>query len=281
MDATYDNYDLLVLGTGAAGCSAALRAADLGARVLMVTKGEGILDSNTAHAQGGIIARGQDDSADLLEHDIFAAGNGLCWPPAVEQLAEKGPPLVYQLLVDRLAVDFNREDGGLLYTKEAAHSTRRILFNADATGLAIAQGLANGVTAHPNIEVLTRYTAVDLISLPHHSRDLLDIYEPITCLGAYLLAQESGQVHKVLARKTVLATGGLGQIYLHSTNPRGARGDGLAMASRAQVEIINAEYIQFHPTAFLPSRLRAFPYFRSCARRGWKAAESTRRTIYA
>ena len=250
MMAICDNYDVLVLGTGAAGCSAALRAADLGARVLLVTKADEILDSNTAHAQGGIIARGQHDSSCLLAQDIIAAGDGLCWPQAVRQLAEDGPPLVYDLLVERLGVDFTREAGNLVYTKEAAHSTRRILFATDATGLAIAQGLAQGVMTHPNIEILYHQTAVDVITLPHHSHDRLDIYEPNVCLGAYLLDQASGEVHKILARKTVLATGGLGQIYLHSTNPLGSRGDGLAMASRARADIINAEYVQFHPTAF-------------------------------
>lgn len=245
-----DTYDLLVLGTGAAGCSAALRAADLGARVLLVTKGSGIIESNTAQAQGGIIARGLNDSPELLEQDILAAGDGMCWPPAVQQLAHIGPPLVYELLVDRLAVDFTRENGDLVYTKEAAHSTRRILFSADATGRAIAEGLANGVREHPNIEIWRHHSAVDLITLPHHSTDPVDIYEPTACLGAYLLDQRTGEVHRVLARKTVLATGGPGQVYLHTTNPRGARGDGLAMASRAHAEIINAEYVQFHPTAF-------------------------------
>ncbi|HEY3377187.1 MAG TPA: FAD-binding protein, partial [Armatimonadota bacterium] len=209
-----------------------------------------IIESNTAQAQGGIIARGLDDSPELLEQDIISAGDGLCWPPAVEQLAVQGPPLVYDLLVDRLAVDFTRQGGNLVYTKEAAHSTRRILFAADATGRAIAEGLAIGVREHPNIEIWRHHSAVDLISLPHHSTDTLDIYEPTVCLGAYLLDQHTGEVHKVLARKTVLATGGPGQVYLHTTNPRGARGDGLAMAGRAHAEIINAEYVQFHPTAF-------------------------------
>lgn len=243
-------YDVLVLGTGAAGCAAALRAADAGARVLLVTKGKEIHESNTAYAQGGIIARGLQDSPELLAQDIYAAGNGLCWPPAVEQLAQEGPPLVYSLLIDRLGVAFAREDDELVYTQEAAHSTRRILYAADATGRAIVKGLSDGVQAHPLITVRTRQTAVDLITLPHHSTDLLDVYEPHVCLGAYFLDQQSGHVQKVLARQTIIATGGLGQIYLHTTNPRGARGDGLAMASRARVEIINAEFVQFHPTAF-------------------------------
>lgn len=243
-------YDVMVLGTGAAGCAAALTAADQGARVLLSTKGSSITESNTVLAQGGIIARGFDDSPALLAQDIYAAGDGLCWPPAVEQLATDGPPLVYDLLVKRLAVEFTRDDGDLVYTREAAHSTRRILFAADATGRAIAEGMARGVLAHPNIDFRTHQTAVDLITLPHHSTDPLDIYRSTVCLGAYLLEQKSGEVRKVLARKVILATGGLGRVYLHTTNPSGARGDGLAMAHRANADIINAEYVQFHPTAF-------------------------------
>jgi len=243
-------YDVLIIGTGGAGCAAALAAADAGARVLLVTKGAGILESNTAYAQGGIIARGEDDSPELLMKDVLAAGNGLCWPPAVRQLAYDGPPLVYALLIDRLGVSFTREDDRLVYTQEAAHSTRRILYAADATGRAIAEGLVAGVQAHPHIAVWRHHSAVDLITLPHHSVDPLAIYEPTVCLGAYCLDQQTGEVHKVLARNTILATGGLGQVYLHTTNPPGARGDGLAMANRAGAVILNAEFIQFHPTAF-------------------------------
>ncbi len=244
------NYDVLVIGTGSAGCAAALAAADAGARVVLVAKSGNLLESNTAYAQGGIIARGTDDSPDMLMQDILAAGNGLCWPPAVEQLAQQGPPLVYSLLIDRLHVDFSRHQGELDYTQEAAHSTRRILYSTDATGRAIAEAMTAGVRAHPNIEILSKHTAVDLITLPHHSTNALDIYEPVVCLGAYLLDQQTGHVKRVLSRKTILATGGLGQVYLHTTNPVGARGDGLAMAARAGAEVINAEFIQFHPTAF-------------------------------
>ncbi|MHB0939519.1 MAG: L-aspartate oxidase [Armatimonadota bacterium] len=243
-------YDVLVIGTGAGGCAAALTAADAGARVLLITKGGDARDTNTAYAQGGIIARGEEDSPELLVQDVLAAGNGLSWPPAVQQLAYDGPPLVYSLLIDRLGVDFTRENGRLVYTQEAAHSTRRILYAADATGRAIEEGLIAGIREHANIEVWSDHTAVDLITLPHHSTDPLSIYEPVVCLGAYFLDQSSGEVHKVLARKTILATGGLGQVFLHTTNPPGSRGDGLAMAHRANAQILNAEFIQFHPTAF-------------------------------
>jgi L-aspartate oxidase len=110
--------------------------------------------------------------------------------------------------------------------------------------------LLNALARHPNVTLLTGHTAVDLLTPSHHSQNRLRIYEPRSCVGAYLLDQERGQVIRCLAKKTVLATGGLGQVFLRTTNPVGARGDGLAMADRAGVRVINAEFVQFHPTAF-------------------------------
>jgi len=242
-------YDVLIIGCGIGGCSAALRAAELGKKVLLVTRSNDLMDSNTAYAQGGIIARGDDDNADLLLEDVMTAGDGLSYPPAVEQLATLGPELVYSMLVDKLNVNFTRLNGELVYTKEAAHSARRILFALDATGKEIAKTMTQAAAQHENIEIAANHTAVDLITIPHHSNNPLDIYGKDKCLGAYFLNNETGKVETVLARNTILATGGMGRIYLHTTNPIGARGDGLAMASRAKVKIINSEYVQFHPTA--------------------------------
>jgi L-aspartate oxidase len=241
---------LLVIGTGASGCAAALAAAQAGLEVALVTKPRDASQSNTAYAQGGIIARGVDDSPELLARDILAAGDGLCDPDAVEVLAREGPPLVEEMLVRRLEVPFSRNsDGELDYTQEAAHSTRRIIHSDDATGAAIEVKLVEAVKANPLVKVITNCTAVDLITVPHHSTDPLDIYLDTTCLGAYFLDNAAGRVGPIFAHHTVLATGGLGQIYLHTTNPSVARGDGLAMASRAGAQILNAEYVQFHPTA--------------------------------
>jgi len=245
-----DPLQVLVIGTGASGCAAALAAAEAGLEVSLVTKPRDAAQSSTAHAQGGIIARGVDDSADLLARDITAAGDGLCDPEAVQVLAQEGPPLVDAMLVRRLDVPFSRDsDGELDYTQEAAHSTRRIIHSDDATGAAIEAQLIEAVKAEPRIRVLTNQTAVDLITVPHHSTDPLDVYVDNTCLGAYFLDNDTGLVAPLFAHHTVLATGGLGQIYLHTTNPPVARGDGLAMASRAGAQIVNAEYVQFHPTA--------------------------------
>ena len=242
--------DVLVIGSGAAGCACALAAAEAGRQVGLITKAAELRESNTFHAQGGVVGRPPDDRAEDLAADILEAGDGLCHPPAVRLLAES-VPAVTSYLIDRLGVEFSREPGGQLdFTQEAAHLRRRIMHADDATGAAIEEKLVAAVRAEPRIHVLTGRTAVDLITVPHHSVDPLAVYENLECLGAYVLDIASGGVQRLFAAATVSATGGLGQIFLHTTNPRVARGDGLAMAARAGATIINAEYIQFHPTAF-------------------------------
>ena len=244
--------DVLVIGSGIAGCVAALTVAeDPELRVTVITGAEDPHESNTYYAQGGIIGRGPHDSAELLMEDILRAGDYVNNRAAVAILAEEGPRLVQELLVERLGVPFagaSYEEPE--YIREAAHSTERILHVADATGRAIEEKLIAAVKSTPNITLLTRHTAVDLLTPAHHSRDPLAIYEPLSCVGAYVFDQREGRVRAYLARKTILASGGLGRIYLHTTNPERARGDGLAMAYRAGARIINAQYVQFHPTAF-------------------------------
>jgi len=243
--------DLLVIGAGAAGCACALRAAELGIDVIMLSAPDDPLESNSGYAQGGIIARPPGDTLDNLAADIMVAGDGLSNPDAVRLLAESIPDIVQGFLIDRLNVEFSRdEDGCLDFTQEAAHSCRRIAHADDATGHAILIRMLAAVAAEPRIEVVTHHTAVDLITLPHHSSEPSAVYRPIECLGVYALNQQTGEIKRYFAPHTVLATGGLGQLYLHTTNPQVARGDGLAMAHRAGADIINAEYVQFHPTAF-------------------------------
>ncbi len=243
--------DVLIIGTGIAGAVAALHLArDPNRRIIMITRSPDPHDSNTRWAQGGIIHRGPDDSADLLVKDILAAGAGASLPAAAEILAEEGPTTLEDFLLKEAAVAFDRDPSGALnFGQEAAHSVRRILHVGDGTGYAIIQALIEAVRNRPNIELLTNATAVDLITFPHHSNDPLDTYLPVTCHGAYVFDRNGHAVHRTLAAVTILATGGLGRIYRNTTNPPGARGDGLAMASRAGARIINAEYVQFHPTA--------------------------------
>ena len=243
--------DALVIGSGAAGCACALRAAALGLDVIILSDASDPLESSSDYAQGGIVARPPGDTPEELAADIIAAGDGLCNPEAVQLLAEKIPDVVDEFLIGKLDVQFSRDAGGELdFTQEAAHSRRRIAHADDATGHAIIARMMAAVQAEPRIKVMPRHTAVDLMTVPHHSLEPLAIYHAIECFGAYALDQQTGRVKRYFAPHTVLATGGLGQLYLHTTNPRVARGDGLAMAHRAGVEIINAEYVQFHPTAF-------------------------------
>ena len=243
--------DVLIIGSGIAGATAALKLAkNPQRRIILITREPDPQESNSRYAQGGIISRGLDDSADLLVADILAAGAGASLPKAARILAEEGPDLLQEVLVETAGITFDREkDGDIEYGQEGAHSRRRILHVGDGTGRAIMQGLIATLQKYPNVELLTEATAVDLITYPHHSRDPLAAYKPITCHGAYVFDRKGKAVHHTLAAVTILATGGIGRVYRNTTNPPGARGDGLAMASRAGARITNAEYVQFHPTA--------------------------------
>jgi L-aspartate oxidase len=242
---------VLVVGTGIAGATAALRLARNPQRqVVLLTRDPDPEESNTRYAQGGIVSRGPDDNTESLVADILAAGAGASSPQAARILAEEGPRLVEEVLVRVAGVEFDRApDGGLAWGTEAAHSHRRILHVGDTTGRAIAAALMAQVRACPNVRLVTQATAIDLITFPHHNRDPLAAYRPISCHGAYAFDRRERTVHRYLAAATILATGGLGRIYRNTTNAPGARGDGLAMAHRAGARIGNAEYVQFHPTA--------------------------------
>lgn len=251
--------DVLIIGCGIAGGTAALQLADAGAPVTVVTRAKEPEESNTKYAQGGIIYKSSEDTPAQLVQDILHAGAGHSLPEAAQTLAREGPPLIEKILLDRVQVPFDRNEAGLLDSVyEAAHSQPRIIHAADATGRAVEIALLNVVKNHPNIQLLTGHTAVDLLTPSHHALNRLAVYQPQACVGAYVLNQDSGQVIRILAGKTILATGGLGQIYLRTTNPAGARGDGLAMAYRAGARVINMEFIQFHPTTF---HKRGAPHF--------------------
>ncbi|HEX6853160.1 MAG TPA: L-aspartate oxidase [Candidatus Polarisedimenticolaceae bacterium] len=243
--------EVLVLGSGIAGGVTALRLADAGIPVVVATRAADPGESNTIWAQGGIIYRGHDDSAEKLAEDVARAGAGHCNPEAVAILASEGADRVREVLLERLEVPFDRDDrGGLALAREGGHTLPRILHAADFTGRAIEEALVGALRAHRNVRLLTSHTAVDLLTPSHHASNRLHVYDPPKAIGAYLLERDGDRVVRCVARKTVLATGGLGQIFLRTTNPAGARGDGLAMAVRAGARVINAEFIQFHPTTF-------------------------------
>ena len=248
--------EVLVLGTGVAGCAAALSAARAGAQVVIVTRASEAEASNTLWAQGGIVGRPPGDTPEKLAADIEKAGDGLCSPEAVLLLAREGPDLVQTLLIDELGVPFDRRDSGFDWTREGGHSIPRILHVKDETGMPIERALLEACRGEPNIRWKLATTAVDLLTLSHDSIDPKDRYRPPAVIGAYLLERQTGGVRSLLAPETILATGGLGRVYLHTTNPEGARGDGIAMARRSGARLLNLEYVQFHPTALYHPRGR-------------------------
>ncbi len=242
--------DTLIIGSGIAGGTAALTLSRLEHDVILVTKNKRPEESNTFYAQGGIIYKGIDDSPENLAKDIIEAGANLSNPKSVKILAEEGPTLVKKFLIDEVGVKFDQEEEGLALAKEGGHSIARIIHQADATGRSIENALVRKIEKDGKIKLITGLSAIDLITSNHGSNDKLGIYNPITCLGAYFFDSENEKVVRILAKHVILATGGLGNVYLYTTNPEGARGDGIAMAVRAGARVINMEYVQFHPTAF-------------------------------
>jgi L-aspartate oxidase len=241
--------DCLVIGAGLAGSAYALQAARLGLAVELLSLGEP-LAANSAWAQGGIIYDTAADPAGLAR-DIAAASDHTANPRAIEHLVREGPPAVRELLLDELAVGFDRAAGGELdFTREGGHGERRIIHAKDATGRAILAAVARRVESAPRISRRTGWVAIDLLTLSHNAEDLADRYEPLTCFGAYVLDTGTGETIAIVAKKTILATGGLGQIFLHTTNQPGSVGHGLAMAYRVGARLIDLEYVQFHPTVF-------------------------------
>lgn len=254
------HYPVLIIGTGIAGLTTAFTLASAGMKVLLVTKAKDPADCNTSWAQGGIIYQGEDDTPAKLVGDIARAGAGISNEEAVNFLAVEGPRVVKQLLLDNVHVPFSTTDEGELdLTQEGAHSIPRIIHAGDATGRAIETSMLNRVKSEPNITLATGVTAIDLLTTHHHPLDIQVRYRLSNeCVGAYLLDNQTNEVYTVFADYTVLATGGLGQIYLHTTNTKNSLGDGVVMASRAGARIMNAEYVQFHPTALADKKANHF-----------------------
>lgn len=241
--------DCLVIGAGLAGAAYALYAEQAGLDVQLLSLG-GPTDANSDWAQGGIIYDTEPDSG-LLMSDIMEASDGTANPAAVAQLVNEGPGAVRELLIDGLAVPFDHhEDGGLEFTREGGHSARRIIHSKDLTGHAILSSVAKQVASRKRISKQEGSVAIDLLTLSHNTDSAQDRYAPLTCFGAFVLPADSSQPVAIVARKTVLACGGLGQVFQHSTNFPGTVGHGVAMAYRVGARLIDLEYVQFHPTVF-------------------------------
>jgi len=233
--------DILIIGSGIAGLFCALKLANEHT-VFIITKKEA-MEANTRYAQGGI-ASVMAETDDFNSHvkDTLIAGAGLCDQSMVEQIISQGPRLVEELVT--LGVTFERLPDGSSYdlTREGGHSHRRVLHAGDITGNEIEKSLLEHVKSNPNIRIFENHAAIDLISYKKINKSASDT------LGVYALESETGDVHTFLAQKTILATGGAGKVYLYTSNPDIATGDGMAMAYRAGAVMKNMEFVQFHPT---------------------------------
>lgn len=253
-----EEYDVIVIGTGISGLTSAIYLKEAGLNVLVITKTDEISKSNTHYAQGGIIAYKKGDSSEKLAEDIYNAGCRYNNVDAVKTLTEQGPELVFDFLIDRLKISFSKDSlGNVDYTGEAAHSERRIIHDYDHTGSTIEKGLIE-YAEQIGVKVFNEHTAIDLITNNHHSTDCQELYKEREVFGAYILDNKNNEVKTVFASRIILATGGVGNLYLYTTNPELSTGDGISMAYRAGADIINGEFVQFHPTSLFHKDIKRF-----------------------
>ncbi len=250
-------YDYLVIGSGIAGLVFALKASARG-RVAILTK-KHRAESNTNYAQGGIAAvTSKEDSFEMHVSDTLQAGAGLCKEPVVRRIVEEGPALIRELI--DLGMRFSEREIPLSYGRkeldlgrEGGHSKRRILHAKDVTGREIEQALLAATAQRPNIQIFENHCTIDLITTQKLGED-----GPNRCVGVYALNVPAARVDTFTAPCVVLATGGCGKVYLYTTNPDIASGDGVAMAYRAGASVANMEFIQFHPTCLFHPRAKSF-----------------------
>ena len=241
-------YDYLVIGSGLAGMSFALKVAD-NARVALVCK-TSLEEANTYFAQGGIASVTNLEVDNFTKHikDTLVAGDWLSDPAAVEKVVKGGPEQIEELI--KWGVNFDKKENGEFdLHREGGHSEFRILHHADNTGAEIQTSLIKEVKRHPNIDVFENHFAIEILTQHHLGKIVTRRTQDITCYGAYVLNQQTGNVDKFLSRITLMATGGVGAVYTTTTNPLIATGDGIAMVYRAKGTVKDMEFIQFHPTA--------------------------------
>ena len=253
-------FDVLIVGSGLAGLSAALLLSAT-QRVAVITK-RAVHEGSSGWAQGGIAAVwGKGDSFQAHVDDTLVAGAGLCDLAATRFVVEQAPQAIAWL--QQMGVPFSEEDGQLHLTREGGHSARRIVHVTDATGAAVQRTLIERVRQTPNISLFENHTLVDLITsakLVHHRTQPVSALadQPNRCLGLYALDETTDEVLTFEAPHTILATGGAGKVYLYTTNPDTATGDGIAAAWRAGCRVENMEFIQFHPTCLYHPHAKSF-----------------------
>ena len=250
MDNHIQETDFLVLGSGIAGLYYALHVADHG-RVTIVTKREA-QESSTQYAQGGIASvLSKEDSFESHIADTVRVGAGLCREDVVRFAVEEGPQHIKRLM--ELGVEFTTQEHSskLDLGREGGHSHRRVVHAEDLTGREVERALLNAVTSHPNVTMLEHHMAVDLLSTAHYGMEN-------ACFGAFVLDIRGGHIVTMLARNVFLATGGAGKVYIYTSNPDVATGDGIAMAYRAGAAVANMEFIQFHPTLLYHPHAKSF-----------------------
>ena len=252
------SFDVLIVGSGLAGLTAALRLAP-NHSVAILTK-RGMSDGSSGWAQGGIAAVLADgDTFDSHVDDTFVAGAGLCDPAATRFVVENAPDAIAWL--QQLGVQFSKENGQLHLTREGGHSARRIVHVTDATGAAVQRTLIEKVRETPGITLFENHMLIDLIMASPTTSESASASASIganRCAGLYALDEISGEVQTFNAPQTILATGGAGKVYLYTTNPDTATGDGIAAAWRAGCRVSNMEFIQFHPTCLYHPHAKSF-----------------------
>ncbi len=252
---TMREFDFIVIGSGIAGLTFALKAAEKGS-VALVTKRK-LADSNTAWAQGGVACVvSEEDSFDLHVEDTLVAGAGLCNEEAVRAVVTEGPARIAELMELGMHFDERELENGvreLDLAREGGHSKRRVLHFQDFTGFEIERTLVAQISGHPSISVLENHMAVDFLTTGKLGYAMQDC-----CVGVYVLDEETGELETLRSDINVLATGGCGKVYLYTTNPDIATGDGVAMAWRAGAVIANMEFVQFHPTCLYHTEAKSF-----------------------